>query len=431
MEHHTARELAHRLLTDTAALSAEDTISTLQATVARNYGLLTLDPIVRGEGPWLFTRSGRRIFDGVAAYSAANLGHGHPLVRETLKAFLDSDAPTVLGRFLPDPWLAQFGRKITAMTGFERVLPANGGVEGPEAAIKLARRWGARVKGVKGTPQILFAEHCFHGRTLTVTQMFDADETAARDGFGPFVPGFTRVPFNDLAAIEMAITPDTVAVMVEPIQGEGGIHIPAQGYLSGLKALARRHNFLLILDEVQTGWGRTGKLFAWEHEGASARPDILCFGKSVSGGFAPVGGILADAALMDLFGPGSHGSTFGGCPISSCVALAALTAIEHEDLPRQAAEKGVAVLERLKRIAADSPRIKEVRGRGLMFGIELTHEGPDGHHFAEKLLEQGLIVKDTHHWVLRFTPPIVATPSELDFALDCIEEVFATAASTA
>lgn len=415
-----AREIVERA----GEISADAVIKGIESHIAGNYGLISRDPVIKAEGPWLHCRSGRRIFDGVAAYSAANLGHNHPLVREALKAFLDSGAPTVLGRFLPDPYLALLGEKITGMTGFERFLPANGGVEGPEAAIKLARRWAHQVKGVTGTPEILYADGCFHGRTLTVTQMFDPNDKAAREGYGPWPSGFRRIAYNDLQAVEEAVSDQTCAIIVEPIQGEGGINIPDEGYLRSLIELGRRQGFLVIFDEVQTGWARTGELFCWEHEGPDARPDILCVGKSVSGGFAPVSGILADRRLMDLFGPGSHGSTFGGCPISSCIALAALTAIEDEGLVEQAQTKGEWVLERLLEIADKSSRIKEIRGKGMMFGIELTRDGPDGRHFTERLLEKGALIKDTHGWVLRFTPPIVATKKELGHVLDLIEDVF-------
>lgn len=416
--------LAQNIVEQAQNLDADEAIALIDRHVAHNYGLLLRDPVTKAEGCWLTTASGRRIFDGVAAYSAANLGHGHPLVKETLRQFLDSGAPTVLGRFLGDPYLALFGKKITEMTGFDRFLPANGGVEGPEAAIKLARRWGKQVKNIAGDPEILFAQRCFHGRTLTVTQMFDEEDKVARQGFGPWPEGFKRIAYNDLAAVEAAVTDATAAIMVEPIQGEGGINIPDDGYLRGLKELGRKHNFLVIFDEVQTGWARTGNLFCWEHEGEDARPDIMCVGKSVSGGFAPIAGILANDELMNLFGPGSHGSTFGGCPISSCIAVAAMTAIEQEDLVAQAREKGAWVMERLQEIAVKAPRIKEVRGRGMMFGIELTQDGDDGHVFTERLLEKGAIIKDTHKWVLRFTPPIVASQDDLAQVLGWIEEVF-------
>ncbi|MBZ0137050.1 MAG: aminotransferase class III-fold pyridoxal phosphate-dependent enzyme [Planctomycetes bacterium] len=424
MDTETAHAHARRIIEEAANLTGDETVALIESHVAHNYGLLSRDPVVKAEGAWLTCASGKKIFDGVAAYSAANLGHGHPLIRETLKAFLGSHAPTVLGRFLADPYLGLFARKITQMTGFESFLPANGGVEGPEAAIKLARRWAHQVKGVKGTPTILFADQCFHGRTLTVTQMFVEEEKAARDGFGPWPAGFKRIPYNDLAAVEAAVDDNTAAIMVEPIQGEGGINIPDEGYLRALIELGKRHNFLVIFDEVQTGWARTGEMFCWQHEGPEARPDILCVGKSVSGGFAPVAGILASKKLMELFGPGSHGSTFGGCPISSCIGYAALTAIEEEKLVKQAQEKGEWLFEKLQELAERAPRIKEVRGKGMMFGIELTPDGPDGHHFTELLLEKGAIIKDTHHWVLRFTPPIVASKKDLELVLGILEEVF-------
>ena len=426
MDTETAHKLARRIIDEAANLSPARTLELIDTYVAHNYSLLCREPVLRAEGPWLYTKD-RRIFDGVAAYSAANLGHGHPLIRETLKAFLGSHAPTVLGRFMADPYLALFGRKVCEMSGFECFLPANGGVEGPEAAIKLARRW-AHQQGKK-KPEILYANRCFHGRTLTVTQMFDLDEHAARDGFGPWPEGFRRIAYNDLKAVSDAISENTAAIMVEPIQGEGGINVPDEGYLRALIELGRKHKFLVIFDEVQTGWARTGEMFAWMHEGPEARPDIMCIGKSVSGGFAPVGGILASRKLMALFGPGSHGSTFGGCPISSCIAYAALRAIEEEKLVEQAQEKGEYVWQRLQEIAQTSPRIKELRGKGMMFGIELTRDGPDGHHFSELLLKKGAILKDTHKWVLRFTPPIVATTHDLDFVLGCIGQVFAGAAA--
>jgi len=422
-----AKTRAQQIIAEAAALTAEQTIELLEKHMAPNYKVMSDDPIVRAEGPWLYTRKGKKVFDGVAAYSAANLGHSHPLVRETLKAFLDSGAPTVLGRYLPDPYLALFGRKLSEMTQFDRFLPANGGVEGPEAAVKLARRWAHHVKGIKGVPEILYTERCFHGRTLTVTQMFDPDDKAALDGFQPFPDGFRRIPFNDLQAVADAVTPNTAAILVEPIQGEGGINIPDEGYLRGLVELGREHDFLVMLDEVQTGWARTGEMFAWMHEGPEAQPDVMCVGKSISGGFAPVGGILASNELMSLLGVGSHGSTFGGCPISSCVAYAAMTAIESEDLVRQAQEKGEWVLERLQKIAEKAPGIVEVRGKGMMFGIELRQDGPDGSHFTKQFLQRGAIIKDTRRWVLRFTPPIVATREDLEWVLGLIEEVFTNA----
>ncbi len=413
--------VAEKLYLEGIGLPADEAIRLIDTCVAHNYGLLMKDPIVRAEGPWLHTRSGRRVFDGVSAYSAANLGHNHPLVRDMILHFISHHSPTVLGRFLPDPFLGLMARKITEMTGYDCFLPANGGVEAPEGAIKLARRWGYRVKKVKGTPEMIYFSGCFHGRTLTVTQVFE--DKCAVEGFGPFVEGFVRVAYGDIKALRKAVNENTIAILIEPIQGEGGINIPPDGYLAELHKLAKKNNILVIYDEVQTGWGRTGKLFAWEHDGEQCRPDILCVGKSLSAGYVPVAGILARRELMDLFDPGSHGSTFGGSPFSSAVALAALTAIEMENLPAQAEEKGRYVMQKLQAVAAGSSIITQVRGKGLMTGIELRKGGPNGHDIAEKLYEEGLILKDTHEWVLRFTPPIVSSIEDLDIALAAIDRV--------
>jgi ornithine--oxo-acid transaminase len=265
---------------------------------------------------------------------------------------------------------------------------------------------------------------CFHGRTSTVTQMFGEDEPEARAGFDPWMPGFRRVAYNDVAAIDAAIDENTAAVLIEPIQGEGGINVPDDGYLTEVVALCRRRNVLAIWDEVQTGWARTGKLFCWMHEGDAARPDIMAIGKSVAGGYMPVAGILADNDLMELMRPGSHGSTFGGSPIAACIAYASLCAIEIEDLVGQATTKGPRVMKRLRDIAARSPRIAQVRGQGMMFGIEVTRHDPDADAYAKKLLKLGAVLKSTHRWVLRFTPPIVSTDAELDHVLDIIDKAF-------
>ena len=425
MDTATAQREAASILAAADALGADEATAMIRQYFAPNYSLILDDPIVKAEGPWLYTRTGAKVFDGVAAYSAANLGHGHPLVREVLKGFLDAQQPTVLGRFLGNPYMGLFGKKVCELSGFERFLPANGGVEGPEAAIKLARRWAHTVKGVKGTAEILYAEGCFHGRTTTVTQMFGDDEPEAKEGFGPWTPGFRKIPFNDLAALEAAITDTTAAVLIEPIQGEGGINVPEDGYLTAVCKLAKEKNILVIFDEVQTGWARTGNMFCWMHEGEAARPDIMAIGKSVSGGYAPVAGILANNNLMELMDAGSHGSTFGGCPISSAIGYASLVAIEQEDLVQQARDKGEYVFGRLQEIAAKSPRIETVRGRGLMFGIEVTKEEPDANAYSKKLLKMGAVIKGTHRWVLRFTPPIVATREDLDHVLGLIESVFA------
>ncbi|HEX9744586.1 MAG TPA: aspartate aminotransferase family protein [bacterium] len=423
MENAVALINAEQLYFDAIKLTGDETVKLLNEHIAHNYSLLIDDPVINAEGCWLFTKSGRKLFDGVAAYSAANLGHNHPLVREMVMKVLTHNSPTVLGRFLPDPFLALLGKKITEMTGFDSFLPANGGVEAPEAAIKLARRWGNLVKKVPGTPEILLFDGCFHGRTLTVTQVFDK-EPESYEGFGPFVEGFKKIPYGDTDALKSAINENTIAVMVEIVQGEGGINIPPDGYWMDIQKLAEENNFLVIYDEVQTGWGRTGKLFGWEHEGEENRPDIMCVGKSLSAGFAPISGILANNEIMELYTPGSHGSTFGGSPLSSAIAYAALNAIEMEKIPEQAAEKGAKIIPQLQAIGKKSKYIKEVRGMGLMIGIEFKQDGPDGHDFAMKLYDEGIVAKDTHKWVLRFTPPIVTSMEDLEWAVGRMENVF-------
>ncbi|MCC6575179.1 MAG: aminotransferase class III-fold pyridoxal phosphate-dependent enzyme [Planctomycetes bacterium] len=423
MDTNTAKKHALKLIEQASSLSDSAVMDLLNRTVAHNYKVISDDPVVRAEGVWLYTRRGRKLFDGVAAYSAANFGHGHPLMKEAIRLFLESGAPEVLGRFLPDPWLALLGERITNLTGFENFLPVNGGVEAPETAVKLARRWAWQVKKVH-QPEIIFAGHCWHGRTITMTQMFDEDDNAGRDGFGPFPPGFVRVPFNDLAAIAKAITPKTAAIMLEPVQGEGGINIPDQGYLAAVAQIARENKLLTIWDEIQTGWARTGKLFCWMHEGDAAKPDIVCVGKSLSGGFGPVAGILARREIMSLFGPGSHGSTFGGSPFSSMLGVAALAVYEHEEIGKRATETGNWLRPRLEAIAKKAASIKEVRSRGMMFGIEFKRTGKDATTYAKKLLELGVVAKDTHGWVLRFTPPLTATHEELEYALEIMEKAF-------
>lgn len=404
-------------------LEAEKAIAYLNNCVAKNYKLYLEDPIVKAEGVWLYTRKGRKIFDGVSAYSAANLGHNHPLVAEMIRLCLNSKSPTVLGRFLPSTWLGLLGKKITEMTGFEKYIPTNGGVEAPETALKLARRWGSVVKKIEGTPEIIWCTGAFHGRTITMTQFFN-DEPEAYNGFGPFPQGFIEIPYGDIEAVKKVITPRTAAILVEPIQGEGGINIPPDSYFPALRKLANENNFLIIFDEVQTGWGRTGKLFAWEYLGNTCRPDIMCVAKSLSAGYAPVGGVLADAKIMDLFTPGSHGSTFGGAPLSAAIAYAALNAIQIEKLPERSMKMGAYATKRLEEIAKKSKHILRIRSKGLFIGIEVHHEGHEAHHFAHLLCDEGVICKDTNKWVLRFTPPLVASKEELDYALDIIEKIF-------
>ena len=334
---------AEELISEVMDLSENDTFKSLESTIAHNYGVYPGFIPEKSEGPWLIDNSGKRYLDGVAAYSAANLGHNNPFVREVIQKFLDTTSPTVLGRFIASKPLAYAGKLIKEVSGFDYFLPANGGVEGPESAIKLARLYNYK-KGISD-PVIIYFTGCFHGRTITVTQFFN--EEICRDGFGPFPAGFHRVPYNNFDALEKVVDRTTGAILIEPVQGEGGINIPDPDYLLKVRKLCDDTNTLFILDEVQTGWGRTGKLFAWQHSGA--RPDIMCTGKSISAGFAPVAGIFADKKIMDVLKPGSHGSTFGGSPLSMMIAIASIVEIYRQKLPERSAELGEYAIEKLRK----------------------------------------------------------------------------------
>lgn len=409
---------AYELIAEVMELSDTEVFDALEETIAHNYGIYSGFVPVKCEGAWLFTDDGKKYLDGVAAYSAANLGHNNSFVREVIKSFLDMKSPTILGRFIASKPLAFAGRLLNEISGFDYFLPANGGVEAPETAIKLARLLHHK-KGLSD-PEIIYFTGCFHGRTVTVTQCFE--EKIPRDGFGPFPAGFHRVPFNDIDALKTVVNRNTAAVLVEPVQGEGGINIPDPNYLPAVRKICDETDTTLIFDEVQTGWGRTGKMFAWEHTGA--RPDILCTGKSISAGFAPISGIFADKKLMDVFTPGSHGSTFGGSPLSMIIAIASIVEIYRQKLPERSTELGAYALKKLNQLAARSKAVKSVRGLGLMIGIELERNGKKGHDYCMELLEEGLVVKDTHDWVIRFSPPIICTKDDIDFAVRCFEKVF-------
>jgi ornithine--oxo-acid transaminase len=313
--------------------------------------------------------------------------------------------------------LGPFLEKLCTLAGLDLALPMNTGAEAVETAIKGARRWGYRVKGIApDRAEIIVAAGNFHGRTTTIIGF--SSEADYRDGFGPFTPGFRSVPFGDLAAIEAAITPQTAAVLVEPIQGEGGIIVPPAGWLAGVRALCDRHNVLLVVDEVQTGLGRTGALFAFQHE--HIRPDGLILGKALGGGVLPVSAFLGTHALMDVFTPGSHGSTFGGNPLAAAVGLVALRVIEEEGLVERARDLGAHMMKRLK--ALDSPAIKDVRGVGLLAGIEIEPRFGDARTVCECLLGRGVLSKETHDTVVRLAPPLIIAREDLDWALDRIAE---------
>jgi ornithine--oxo-acid transaminase len=386
----------------------------------RRYGAHNYAPLpvilARGEGAHLWDTSGRRYIDMMSAYSAASLGHSHPRILAALEA--QARRLAVPSRAYYNDRLGPFLEELCRLTGLDAALPMNTGAEAVETAIKAARRWGYRVKGVpKDRAEIIVADGNFHGRTTTIVSF--SSEPDYRDGFGPFAPGFRRVPFGDIAALERAMRPETVAVLIEPIQGEAGIIVPLAGWLRAVRRLCDAHHALLILDEVQSGLGRTGAWFAFEHEGV--RPDGLVLGKALGGGVLPVSAFVARAEIMDVFTPGSHGSTFGGNALAAAVGLEAIHVIRDEQLVQRSRALGAHMLERLR--ALKSPVLKEVRGRGLWVGAEIDPRFASARHACDRLLAKGVLSKETHHTVVRLAPPLVIARDDLDGALDCFEEV--------
>jgi ornithine--oxo-acid transaminase len=382
---------------------------------AHNYHPLDVI-ITRGEGVWVWDTEGNKYLDCLSAYSAVNQGHVHPKI---LKALQEQAAKlTLTSRAFRNDQLPLFYQQLSEMTGYEMSLPMNSGAEAVETALKLARKWAYKVKGVpKYDAEIITAAGNFHGRTISIIT-FSSEELYKGD-FGPFTPGFLTVPYGDAEAVEAAINENTAAVMVEPVQGEAGVIIPPEGYLKQLRQTCDKHNVLLILDEIQTGLGRTGKLFAQDHEGV--RADMVIIGKALSGGFYPVSAVLADKPLMSLFTPGEHGSTFGGNPLGAAIARAALQVIQEENLVQRSAELGEYFLEQLVEIP--SPHVKEVRGKGLLIGVEMKPSAGGARRFCEALEHKGILCKETHENVLRFAPPLVIDKDTIDWALPHIREV--------
>lgn len=382
---------------------------------ANNYKPLDV-VLERGEGVYVWDVNGKRYLDFLSAYSAVNQGHGHPRIRQAL--IEQASRLPLTSRAFRNDQLPLFARELCELTGYEKMLPMNSGAEAVETALKLARRWGYRVKGIpQDQAEIITCKGNFHGRTISIISF--SDEAQYQDGFGPFTPGFKLVPYGDIDALERAITPNTAAFMVEPIQGEGGVIIPPEGYLKRAYELCREHNVLFVADEIQTGLGRTGALFAVDHE--NVRPDIITIGKALSGGFYPVSAVLADAAIMDMFQPGDHGSTFGGNPIASAVGRAALSVLVDENLIDNARDMGTYFMGRLRRI--ESTHIKEIRGRGLLIAVELHDSAGGARRFCEALKDEGLLCKETHNTVIRFAPPLVITRDDIDYAMERIERV--------
>ncbi|MDP2479199.1 MAG: ornithine--oxo-acid transaminase [Candidatus Palauibacterales bacterium] len=382
---------------------------------AHNYKPL---PVVlsKGEGCFVWDVDGNRYLDMLSAYSALNQGHRHPAILEALHE--QAGRITLTSRAFHNDRMGPFLHALCEATGFEKALPMNTGAEAVETALKAARKWGYTVKGVPdGRAEIIACENNFHGRTTTIVGF--STEAQYRHGFGPFTPGFKIIPYGDSAALEDAITENTVGFLVEPIQGEGGVIVPPEGYLARCAEICAEHDVLLINDEIQTGLGRTGQLFCGDWDGT--RGDILIVGKALGGGVYPVSGILADAEVMDVFTPGDHGSTFGGNPLGAAVGSASLRVILDERLSDRARELGDWFMERLR--AIDSPHVEEIRGRGLMVGVVIRETSATARPFCEALMERGILAKETHHQVIRFAPPLVVTHEILEEALESIEPV--------
>lgn len=380
---------------------------------ARNYAPL---PVVleRGEGVWVWDVEGKRYFDMLSAYSALNQGHNHPRIVAAAKAQMDKLSLT--SRAFHNNVMGGFLKKICELTGFEKALPMNSGAEGVETAIKAMRRWGYMEKGIPADrAEIIVCEENFHGRTTTIVGF--STDPEAKTGFGPSTPGFKVIAYDDIEALEAAITPNTCGFLVEPIQGEAGVKVPSPGYLKAAREVCSRQNILFCADEIQTGLGRTGKLLCYQHD--EIRPDIVILGKALSGGLYPVSAIACDDWVMKVFDPGSHGSTYGGNPLASAIGIAALDVIVDEKLADRAATMGLYFLDKLRSLKHD--KIREVRGKGLLLAIEFTE--PIAKAFCKKLKAEGLLAKDTHAVTVRFAPPLVITREQVDEAFSRIQSV--------
>ncbi|MCB2153745.1 ornithine--oxo-acid transaminase [bacterium] len=394
---------------------SSDIIAKAEKFSAHNYHPLPV-VLTRGEGVWVWDIEGKKYLDCLAAYSAVNQGHRHPQIIAALLA--QAEQITLTSRAFHNDQMGEFIEELCNATGYEKALPMNTGAEAVETAIKTARKWGYKIKGVpEGQAEIIVAANNFHGRTTTIVGF--STEHQYRDGFGPFTPGFNVVPYGDAEALAAAITPNTVAFLVEPIQGEGGVVIPPRGYLRACYDACRENNVLFVADEIQTGFGRTGAMFCCDHENVKA--DLVVIGKALGGGVYPVSAVLGSNEYLGVFNPGDHGSTFGGNPLGSAVGLASLRVVIEEDLPGQSLLLGNYFQERL--LAIDSPHVREVRGKGLMIGVEIKRESGTARPFCEALMELGILAKETHAQTIRFAPPLVIDRETIDWALERIEKV--------
>ena len=382
---------------------------------ANNYAPLDV-VITKGEGVWVEDVEGNRYLDCLSAYSAVNQGHCHPKIMATMQEQMQK--LTLTSRAFRNDQLGLFYKELCELTNSHKVLPMNSGAEAVESAIKVVRKWGYTVKGVpEDKAEIIVCDDNFHGRTIAIVGFSSDDDS--RNGFGPFPQGFKSIPYGDAQALKDAITPNTVAFLVEPIQGEAGVNIPPDGYLKEVREICTENNVVLVLDEIQTGLGRTGKLLAEEHEGIEA--DLTLIGKALSGGFYPVSAVLSNSEVMDVLNPGEHGSTFGGNPLAAAVARTSLKVLVEEGLVENATAMGERFLAGLKMI--ENQYIKEVRGRGLMIAVEFHPEAGGAKQYVKALAKKGLLCKETHTDTIRFAPPLVITKDEVDWALKAIREV--------
>lgn len=383
---------------------------------AHNYQPLNV-VLTRGERVWVWDVNGNKYMDCLSSYSAVNQGHCHPKIVQTM--INQAQQLTLTSRAFRNDQLGPLYEELCALTNSHKVLPMNSGAEAVETAIKVVRKWGYQIKGVaEDRAEIIVCRNNFHGRTITIVGF--STDGSSRAGFGPFTPGFKIVPFGDAGALEAAITNNTVGFLVEPIQGEAGVLIPPDGYLKEVRSLCTKYNVALILDEIQTGLGRTGKMLAEEHEQIEA--DLTLIGKALSGGCYPISAVLSNSEVMGVLQPGEHGSTFGGNPLACAVARTALQVLVEEQMIENAALMGNYFVQGLKQI--DSPLISEVRGRGLLIGVELLPEVGHARAVCEALMEANILCKETHEHIIRFAPPLVITRKEIDWALDRIESVF-------
>lgn len=398
-------------------MKSQDFIAIENEYGAHNYKPLDV-VLCKGKGVWVEDVDGKKYMDFLAAYSAVNQGHCHPRLAKVMRRQVGRLALT--SRAFRNDQLPLLARDLCELLGYEMMLPMNSGAEAVETAIKAARKWGYQIKGVPpNKAEIVVCDGNFHGRTITIVSF--SPEQQYREGFGPFTPGFNLIPFGDIAALEHAITPNTVAFLVEPIQGEGGIVVPPRGYLHEAMTICKRQKVLFVADEIQSGLGRTGKLLASEHDGV--RPDMVTIGKALSGGMYPISAVLASKEILGVFKPGDHGSTYGGNPLACAIAREAIRIIVEEKLCERSAELGEYLMTRLRQIT--SPHVEAYRGKGLWIGIVMKKAAGGARRFCEALKDQGILAKETHEHIIRLAPPLVISKTEIDWAIERLEKVLA------